>query len=143
MVSNIKEIIHRSEFATRGDASYPEWTKFKGVDIIYKSPVKLILFYGSPFPWEVKNLGHLIIMADGFFFLFLIFLLLKNYKYIWSNYTLRILLIFLIFYSIIFALGIGNFGTGFRHRTKFLILLLLIVAPYLPKMVFSSKIKIK
>ena len=137
------EIINRSNFSTSGQASYPEWTKFTGLDIIYKTPVKVILFYGSPLPWEVKNLVHIIVMLDGFFFLFLFFLLLKNFKYIWSNYTLRILLIFLIFYSTIFALGIGNFGTGFRHRTKFLILLLLIVAPYLPKMVFSSKIKNK
>ena len=139
-----KEIINRSNFSTSGQASYPEWTKYTGViDTFYKTPLKMILFFGSPFPWEVKSLGHLIIMLDGFFFLFLIFLLLKNLKYIWSNYTLRILLIILIFYSIIFSLGIGNFGTGFRHRTKFLILLLLIVAPYLPKIIISSKIKNK
>ena len=139
-----KEIINRSDFSTTGQASYPEWTKYTSImDTFYKTPVKMILFFGSPFPWEVKNLGHSIIMLDGFFFLFLIFLLLKNLKHIWSNYTLRILLIILIFYSIIFSLGIGNFGTGFRHRTKFLILLLLIVAPYLPKIVISSKIKNK
>ena len=99
------------------------------------------MFYASPIPWEVKKISHLIIMLDGFFYCILIFLLFKNLKYIWSNYTLRILLIIFIFYSIIFSLGIGNFGTGFRHRTKFLILLMLIVAPYLPKITTNRKIK--
>ena len=50
-----------------------------------------------------------------------------------NDYTLRILVIIFVFYSIIFTLGVGNFGTGFRHRTKFLFLLMFIVAPYLPK----------
>ena len=80
-------------------------------------------------------------MLDSFFYCFLFFLLLKNLKSIWGNHTLRILLIILVFYSIIFSLGIGNFGTGFRHRTKFLILLMLIVAPYLPKIKIFRKIE--
>jgi hypothetical protein len=141
-LDNLDEIVIRSEFTTRGEASYPTWSKFNDrIDILYKIPAKLILFYVSPLPWEVKKLGHLMIMFDGFFYIFLIFLLSKNIKNIWNNYILRILVIIFIFYSIIFALGIGNFGTGFRHRTKFLILLMLIVAPYLPKITLKRKIK--
>ena len=75
----------------------------------------------------------------GSFIFFLIYLLIKNFKNIWKNKTLRILFIIFIFYSLIFALGIGNFGTGFRHRTKFLTLLILIVAAYLPKLSLSKK----
>ena len=100
----------------------------------------MFLFYVSPLPWEVKKLSHLFLMLDGFFYFFLIYLLIKNFKYIWSNHTLRTLLIILIFYSLIFSLGIGNFGTGFRHRLKFLTLLLLIVGAYLPKISLNRKI---
>ena len=136
-----KEILNRSAFATRGDASYPDFTQYNSIfEILYKTPIKLFFFFGSPFPWDVKKLGHFIVMFDSFFYLFLISLILKNLRYIWSNYTLRILLIIFIFYSIIFAIGIGNFGTGYRHRTKFLILLLLIVAPYLPSIRINPKI---
>ena len=135
------EIINRSQFATRGEASFSEWTKYENnIDVLYKTPVKMLLFYASPLPWEVKKLSHIIIMLDGFFYIFLIYLLIKNFKYIWSNFTLRILLIIFLFYSFLFALGIGNFGTGFRHRTKFLILLLLIVGAYLPKISLKRKI---
>lgn len=136
------EITNRSQFATRGEASFPEWTKYNSnIDILYKTPIKMLLFYVSPLPWEVKKLSHLILMLDGFFYFFLLFLFLNNLKYIWSNYTLRILALIFIFYSLIFAIGIGNFGTGFRHRTKFLILLILIVAPYLPKVALKRKIE--
>ncbi len=136
------EITNRSQFATRGEASFPEWTKYNSnIDILYKTPIKMLLFYVSPLPWEVKKLSHLILMLDGFFYFFLLFLFLNNLKHIWSNYTLRILALIFIFYSLIFALGIGNFGTGFRHRTKFLILLILIVAPYLPKVALKRKIE--
>ena len=138
---NLFEIINRSQFTATGDASYPEWSKYKdNMDILYKTPVRMLLFYVSPLPWDIKKLSHIIIMFDGFFYFFLIYLLIKNFKYIWSNYTLRILLIILLFYSLIFALGIGNFGTGFRHRAKFLTLLILIVAAYLPKISLSRKI---
>ena len=135
------EIINRSQFATRGEASFSEWTKYNNnIDILYKTPVRMLLFYASPLPWEVKKLSHIIIMLDSFFYIFLIYLLIKNFKYIWSNFTLRILLIIFLFYSFLFALGIGNFGTGLRHRTKFLILLLLIVGAYLPKISLKRKI---
>ncbi len=138
--ANLFEIINRSQFATRGEASYPEWSRYENnIDILYKTPIKMFLFYISPLPWEVKKFSHIIIMIDGFFYFFLIYLLIKNFKNIWKNKTLRILFIIFIFYSLIFALGIGNFGTGFRHRTKFLTLLILIVAAYLPKLSLSKK----
>ena len=142
IIENINQILIRSENTTTGEASYPIWSKFNDRnDIVFKLPAKLFLFYGFPLPWELQKISHLIFMFDSFFYLFLIFLLLKNFKYIWNNRTLRILFIIFIFYSIIFSLGVGNFGTGFRHRTKFLFLLMLIVAPYLPKITFNRKIK--
>ena len=39
--------------------------------------------------------------------------------------------------------GTGNFGTGIRHRTKFVIALLLLAAPLIPKLIISKKKKIK
>ena len=40
-----------------------------------------------------------------------------------------------------FALGVSNFGAGLRHRTKFVIMMVLLVSPFIPSLVFS-KIKI-
>ena len=61
-----------------------------------------------------------------------------NFKLIWSDQSLRIILIILASYIVVYGLGTGNFGTGIRHRTKFLILAILIVAPWIPKLVFNK-----
>ena len=69
--ANLFEIINRSQFATRGEASYPEWSRYENnIDILYKTPIKMFLFYISPLPWEVKKFSHIIIMIDGFFYFF-------------------------------------------------------------------------
>jgi len=66
-------------------------------------------------------------------------LLIKNFKSIWGNPTLRIILIILASYFIVFGLASGNFGTGLRHRTKFIIVSILMVAPWIPSLVFDKK----
>ena len=60
-------------------------------------------------------------------------------KVIWNNSALRIILIILLFYFVAFSFGVGNFGTGIRHRSKFVIELILLAAPLIPKFVISSK----
>ena len=42
-----------------------------------------------------------------------------------------------------FALGVGNFGSGLRHRTKFVILMILLVGPFIPNLVFTNKKKLR
>ena len=66
---NLFEIINRSQFATRGEASFPEWTKYNSnIEILYKTPLKMFLFYVSlPGSQKIKSL---ISMLDGFFYFF-------------------------------------------------------------------------
>ena len=53
------------------------------------------------------------------------------------------------FYFIIYKLynyygiSVGNFGTGIRHRSKFVIILIILAAPKLHKFVFYFKTKVK
>ena len=63
----------------------------------------------------------------------------KNFKLIWRDQTLRFILIILTFYLIFYGLATGNFGTGLRHRTKFIIVSILMVAPWIPSLVFDKK----
>ena len=49
------------------------------------------------------------------------------------------ILIILLFYGIAFSFGVGNFGTGIRHRSKFVIELILLAAPFIPQFVISKK----
>ena len=130
-----------------GNASYSEILSINNssgtIDIIYKIALRVLYFLFSPFPWDVEKLTHLIGMLDGFLYMFFVYLILSNIKIIWKDPFLRIILIILTFYFIMFALGVSNFGAGLRHRTKFVIMMVLLVSPFIPSLVFSNKNKLK
>lgn len=128
----------------RGDASYPEWTKIHStnIELLYKIPIRAIYFILSPFPWEVKKLSHLIGLFDSLLYATLVFLIFLNFKVIWRDPALKIILIILLFYFVVFGVGVGNFGTGIRHRSKFVIELILLAAPLIPKLTLFNKKRI-
>jgi VIT1/CCC1 family predicted Fe2+/Mn2+ transporter len=53
----------------------------------------------------------------------------------------RAVLIILFGYFFVFGLAVGNFGTGIRHRAKFVAALIVLAVPMLPKLVLRKKIK--
>ena len=108
-------------------------------ELIYKAPIRVIYFIFSPFLWDIKKIVHTLGLFDGMFHIMLFILFIKNFKSIWSDQTLRIILIILASYLIFYGLATGNFGTGLRHRTKFIIISILMVAPWIPRLVFFDK----
>jgi len=136
----LKLISNRNGSRVLTGAGYPEWTVPKtSLELIYKFPIRMIYFLLSPFPWDVKKTVHFFGLFDSLFYSMLLFLFIKNFKSIWSNQTLKIISIILISYFILFTFAGGNFGTGLRHRTKFIIILIILVAPWIPKVVFNKK----
>ena len=80
-------------------------------------------------------------MFDGLLYAYLVFLIFLNRKEIFSDQVLITIFFILLSYIIVYGISVGNFGTGLRHRSKFLILFILLAAPYLPKFIFSKKSK--
>ena len=127
-----------------GEASYPVWLEVENPnEFFYKSFFRVLYFLFSPFPWDVKGLGHLIGMLDAFLYLFLFYFIFQNRKFIWKNPALRIILLIFTTYLFIYAIGVSNFGAGIRHRSKFVIEIILLAGPFIPKFIFSNKNKIK
>ncbi len=123
-----------------GGAAYPEWTIINSpTEILYKTPVRALYFLFSPFPWDIKKKVHLVGMIDGLFYMALVFLIFRNLKVIWKDPALRIILLILFCYFLIFGIGVSNFGTGLRHRSKFFIELVILAAPFIPRFVFFKK----
>lgn len=121
----------------KGEASYNEWAKINSpIEMIYKVPARTLYFLFSPFSWQVKKTSHLFGVLDGFLYIILISLIFLNRKAIWKDPALRIILIILTCYIIMFSLGVSNFGSAVRHRTKFLVELILLAAPLIPKFKF-------
>ena len=135
-----------SELTARmvGDASYSEWAHINSqIELIYKLPLRIIYFLFSPFPWDITKTTHVIGMLDGFLYMIIFYLIFNNRKIIWKDPFLRITLIILTFYLILFGLGVSNFGSGLRHRSKFIFEMILLAGPLIPHLVFYNKEKYK
>ena len=125
-----------------GNSSYPKWTEINSFyEFIYKGPIRILYFIFSPFPWDIKNLNHLIGFFDSILYMGIVFLVIKNLKIIWKDPCLRIILLILVGYITVFGLIIGNFGTSLRHRSKFVVGLIILIAPFIPKISILKKNK--
>ena len=88
-----------------------------------------------------KKNSHIVGMLDGFLYIFLVYLILRNRKAILEDPALKIILLLLLAYLLVYGIGVANFGTGFRHRAKFTIIFIVLAAPLLPKFTFFKKNK--
>lgn len=128
----------------KGTAKYPRLAVPENKsELYYKIPIRIIYFVGAPFPWDINKLGHIIGFLDGVLYLALTFLIIRNRKIILSNPILKIILLILISYLIVYSIGVGNFGTGIRHRSKFVFIFILLAASLLPKITLHKKLKYK
>ena len=133
-------IVEKSERKNRGSAKYDTWMIPKSeTELFYKAPIKMIYFLFSPFLWDIKKKEHIIGFFDGSLYIYLFYLIVRNFKNIWTDPASRF--IFLLFLLFVFAFGISimNFGTGIRHRSKFVIILIILAAPLLPKLFLYKK----
>ena len=138
--ANIENLLYLTELNTRGTASWPKWLIISApYEMFYKVPIRSIYFVYAPFPWDVSKAKHLIPLFDAFLYIYLTYLILLNRKVIWRDPALRFILIILISYVLVFSIGVGNFGTGLRHRSKFVVMFILLAAPYLKTFIFFKK----
>ncbi len=135
-----KNILKKNNTGHRGAAKYPAWTiAISKNELIYKVPIRAIYLTFSPFPWDVKKSNHLIGMFDGLLYMYLVYLIFCNRKIIWEDPVLRFILLILFAYLCVYGIAVSNFGTGIRHRSKFVIMFILLAGPLLPKIVFFKK----
>lgn len=129
-----------------GQSSYGNWAKVYGdetfIEYFYKFVLRILYFLFSPFLWDIQKSSHIIGMIDGLIYLVLSYLIIRNIKCIWNDTFLRITFIILFAYCSIFGLGVSNFGAAIRHRTKFIIEMVLLAGPFIPTLVLSNKKKL-
>tara|TARA_X000000950_G_scaffold102342_1_gene129284 strand:+ start:31382 stop:32620 length:1239 start_codon:yes stop_codon:yes gene_type:complete len=117
----------------KGLASFPLFLiPYNFIEFIYLTPIRAIYFIGSPFIWELKKFDHIIPFIDSSFVLICFTLLVFEInKFKHYNKMQTLILILLISLLLVYSLGTGNFGTAFRHKSKFIILLFILVSPSL------------
>lgn len=139
----LKKNIYKKNYVThKGDAKYPDWVIARSeTELIYKAPIRAMYFVFSPFPWQIKKASHLLGVLDSLLHIFLVYLIFLNRKAIWADPALRIIFLILLAYLLVYGIAVANFGTGIRHRAKFIVMFILLAAPLLPKFTFSRKKK--
>ena len=124
----------QSEVA-RGRASYlsglsPEsW-----LGLLLQVPIRLVYFLGAPFPWHVTSMADIWGLLDGSTFLYVCWVIGRySVKLARDHGPYRILLLVAFCAIVGFSVATSNYGTAFRHRAKFvpLLLVLLMYGEYL------------
>ena len=140
---NFDLIIPKLNNFITGNASYPSWLIINNIyEFLPNSIIKIFYFIYSPFIWDINKSSHIIGMLDGIFYIVLTIYLFQNWKAIWKNPITRIIVLILISYLIVYGISVGNFGTAIRHRSKFVVIFIVLVAPKIHKFIFSTKKKI-
>jgi len=139
--TDTKILTRKTIYSSSGKAAWPKWLSINSTaELIYKAPMRSLYFVFAPFPWNVKATKHFIGMFDSFLYMYLVYLISINIKDIWRDPSLRIILLLLLIYIFIYGFGVGNFGTGIRHRSKFVIFFILLAGPYIHKLNFFKKL---
>ncbi|MDA8791540.1 hypothetical protein N9M93_04260 [Candidatus Pelagibacter bacterium] len=135
--SNLDNLINAISNRTRGIASYPDWLIVENfLDLTYKSFFRMFYLLFYPFPWSIKDPIHLVGAFDSLIYFILFLILTLNFKNIWKHEPTRLVFLILIFYFLIYGIGVSNFGAGIRHRSKFIIELLILASPLIPHLIF-------
>lgn len=136
-LTNLKQV---ANYGFRGGATYPNWLIInENYELFTKAIFRAVYFLYSPFFWDITKFSHVIGLVDGIFYFILTIYLIINWSNVWANPTTRVFVLILIAYLIIYGIGIANFGQAFRHRSKFVVILILLAAPKLHKFIFSLK----
>ncbi len=88
------------------------------VDVIWQTPVRMVFFLFTPFPWMMNSIWDFVGLFDALLYLIIFWGIYKSFPLIRQDPAKMALLFMLIGMVIAFAWGVTNFGTGMRHRAK-------------------------
>lgn len=115
----------------RGGSAYLNGLTVTGpLDMILYSPLRMIYFLFSPFPWQWSSVTNIaIFFFDAAVYLLLFTLTIRHFRYLKHHPYAAVLLFMLLLFivnALIFGLGTGNVGTAIRHRYKLFPMLLIV-----------------
>lgn len=90
------------------------------LDLVWQSPIRLTYFLFAPFPWMITAGSDVVGLIDSLFFLALSWRTWRSRR--WLGKHPQALMVLGVFgaMAITFALGVSNYGTALRHRSKML-----------------------
>lgn len=115
----------------RGRAAYlVGFNPSSPIDILWHTPIRVLYFLFTPFPWMMQSPLDLIGVADAIFYILLFIGIFKSLTLITKDQRKWFILVVIFFLILAFAWGTSNYGTAIRHRSKFLVILLPLAASF-------------
>lgn len=117
---NLTLIFEQAIYLNTGGAAYPDWLlPNEYFDFLSLTFPRIIYFFFSPFPWDVRKLNQLLGLIDSFIYMYLIYHIYKGFILRRSVLKLNKFFVILGVLFIVYSWGVSNYGTGLRHRAKF------------------------
>lgn len=121
-------VSEKSSNRARGGAAYLTGLRPSSFfDLLWQTPIRVIYFLLTPFPWQMSAITHLKGIIDSLFILYIMSIIIKNRKVFKRVKIYKYILIILIVYITAFSLGTSNFGSAIRHKSKFVPIMVLFV----------------
>ena len=119
----------------QGDAAYLVGLMVRGpLDVLWQAPIRVAYLLFAPFPWNIGSPTHVFGFVDGTIYLWMVWRIRTGWSSLRENPAFWPLLIVIVCLALVFAFGTSNFGTGMRHRAKFLVALVVVAGPFLFRM---------
>jgi hypothetical protein len=129
-----QNLLSRMAIAARDGAAYPSFAvPTSTTELFWKTPIRLACFLFAPFLWDIRAPQHLIGLIDGAIYLLIATVFWRKRAIIVANKTALQILVIVVAVLVVFSFGVGNFGTGIRHRSKLIVGLIALIAPFIPK----------
>jgi hypothetical protein len=136
---SLQKILNRTSFTSYGGSEFPSWIIPHDLwELVWKTPIRVLYFLFSPFPWDISKPSHIIGFIDAVIYFILFSILWKNREFLFKNQSAKILATMLALYILAFSMGIGNSGTALRHRAKMFPIIVVLAAPFLPVITFRK-----
>jgi len=117
---NLNLIFNRAIYLNTGGAAYPDWLlPNEYFDFLSLTFPRIIYFFFSPFPWDIRKLNQLLGLIDSFIYMYLIYHIYKGFIFRRSLLKMNKFFVILGILFIVYSWGVSNYGTGLRHRAKF------------------------
>ncbi len=116
----VNQLNTASHQAARGGSAYLQGFAIDDYsDMALSVPLRLIYFFFSPLPWDIRSVGHLLGFLDVLLYAFCFREFWRAYKANALSPKVLMVLGVVMTIALAYAFGSSNAGTAIRHRAKF------------------------